>query len=213
MNIVTSFQMLSNICGLHLKSANFFVYFQLMGVPPAEGDLSGQTSTLTNLIFFGVDQVQISRETGRSKPKTDTTGGGQGGGRGRCNLRRGEGCPSGGSGIGALRRRPPGGHASYSLLQPQRQCGRRKRAPQQRAWHGLLSQSQQGLGLRPRARPHCGSAGLAPTKNTFEAAAPGSSPGDRGDLETGTFCNLDCLFISGSILKPLKHNDFRPSDE
>ena len=202
MNIVTSFQMLSsNICGLHLKSANFFVYFQLMGVPPVEGDLSGQTSTLTNLILFGVDQVQISRETGRSKPKTDTTGGGQGGGRGRCNLRRGEGCPSGGSGIGALRRRPPGGHASYSLLQPQRQWGRRKRAPQQRAWHGLLSQSQQGLGLRPRARPHCGSAGLAPKKNTLEATAPGSSPGDRGDLETGMLSDRDCLFILGPILK------------
>ena len=184
-----------------------------MGVPPVEGDLSGQTSTLTNLILFGVDQVQISRETGRSKPKTDTTGGGQGGGRGRCNLRRGEGCPSGGSGIGALRRRPPGGHASYSLLQPQRQCRRRKRAPQQRAWHGLLSQSQQGLGLRPRARPHCGSAGLAPKKNTFEATAPGSSPGDRGDLETGTLCDLDCLFIWGPILTPLKGNDFWSFDE
>ena len=50
---------------------------------------------------------------------------------------------------------------------------------------GLLSQSQQGLGLRPWSRAHCGPAGLAAAQDPFEAAAPRSPPGHRGDTTSG----------------------------
>ena len=142
-----------------------------MGVLSVEPDLSGKL-TDTNFVFFGTDQIHSAWETGRSQSKTGTTGGGQSGGRGGD-----QGCQG--------RRRRPGGHWYLSsFLQPQREWGR-KRSTQQRACHGLFGQSQQRLRLRPRARPNCGSAGLAPAKDTFEATAPGRPPGNRGDLETG----------------------------
>ena len=163
-----------------------------MGVPPVEPDLSGHISTHTHSVF-DTDQINIPWETGRSQPQTGPTGGGQSGGRGGD-----EGCCQ------DCRRRPgaAGWRGSSSLLQPQWQWRRRQwwwrwSPPQQRAkWYGLFGQSQQRLRLRPRARPHSWPAGLAPEKNTLEAAAPGRPPGDRRNFETGMYIVvLLCLIL------------------
>ena len=160
-----------------------------MGVPPVEPDLSGHISTHTHSVF-DTDQINIPWETGRSQPQTGPTGGGQSGGRGGD-----EGCCQ------DCRRRPgaAGWRGSSSLLQPQWQWRRRQwwwrwSPPQQRAkWYGLFGQSQQRLRLRPRARPHSWPAGLAPEKNTLEAAAPGRPPGDRRNFETGMYLYIVAL--------------------
>ena len=60
--------------------------------------------------------------------------------------------------------------------------------------HGMLSQSQQRLGVRHGSRPYCRSTGLAAAQDTFTASASRRPPCHRGNPPSGMY------FTSGLIL-------------
>ena len=60
--------------------------------------------------------------------------------------------------------------------------------------HGMLSQSQQRLGVRHGSRPHCRSTSLAAAQDTFTASASRRPPCHRGNPPSGMY------FTSGLIL-------------
>ena len=56
--------------------------------------------------------------------------------------------------------------------------------------HGMLSQSQQRLGVRHGSRPHCRSTGLAAAQDTFTASASRRPPCHRGNPPSGMLLHI-----------------------